>query len=162
MADDIKNALRMMPYGFYAVSTIAGEDANVMVLNWASQVSYEPRLMAIGLAKNAHSYTLVQRGRVFVINIFNKADADLIKPFTKGRAKNPDKMKEVDYTSGPETGCPILEGAAAYLECKVIDILDVGGDHDIVVAEVINGGVYRPGEAGETLSLPDLGWSYAG
>ncbi len=162
MADDIKNALRMMPYGFYAVSTIADEDANVMVLNWASQVSYEPRLMAIGLAKNAYSYALVQQGRVFAINIFNKADADLIKPFTKGRAKNPDKMKDVVYAPGPETGCPILEGAAAYLECKVIDILHVGGDHDIVVAEVVNGGVYKPGEAGETLSLPDLGWSYAG
>ncbi len=162
MSEDIKNALRMMPYGFYAVSTVAGDDVNVMVLNWASQVSFEPRLVALGLAKNAYSHGLVQEGRVFALNIFNKADADLIKPFTKGRAKNPDKMVAVAYTPGPETGCPILEGVAAYLECKVLDILDVGGDHDIVVGEVIGAGINKPGEAGDMLSLPDLGWSYAG
>lgn len=162
MSEEIKNALRMMPYGFYAVSTVAGDDANVMVLNWASQVSFEPRLVALGLAKNAYSHGLVQQGKVFAVNLLNKADADLIKPFTKGRAKNPDKMKNVPYTPGPETGCPILEGAAAYFECRVVNILDVGGDHDIVVGEVIGAGVNNPGEAGDTLSLPDLGWSYAG
>jgi flavin reductase (DIM6/NTAB) family NADH-FMN oxidoreductase RutF len=162
MSDQIKNALKMMPYGFYAVSTCKGEDVNVMVLNWATQVSFEPRLLALGMAKNAYSRGLVEEGRVFAVNIFNKADEELIKPFTKGRAKNPQKMEGVSFTPGAETGCPILDGVAAYLECKVVDIVDVGGDHDIVVGEVIGGGVTKPGDPGDTLSLTDLGWSYAG
>ncbi len=162
MTDEIKNALRMMPYGFYAVSTKTNHDANVMVLNWATQVSFEPRMLALGLAKNAHSHSLVEEGKVFALNIFNKNDADLIKPFTKGRNKNPEKMKDVKFASGPETGCPILEGAAAYVECRVVKIVDTGGDHDIVVGEVIAAGVNKPGDASDTLSLPDLGWSYAG
>ena len=152
----------MMPYGFYAVSTSTGDDANVMVLNWATQVSFEPRLLALGVAKNAYSHSLIQQGKVFALNIFNKEDADLIKPFTKGRGKNPDKMKDARISSSPETGCPVLEGAAAYLECRLVNILDFGGDHDIVIGEVIGAGVNKAGEAGDTLSLTDLGWSYAG
>ena len=57
---------------------------------------------------------------------------------------------------------PYLKQAAAYLECQLVDIIDIGGDHDIVVGEVIGAGVIKPGETSDTLTLPDIGWSYAG
>ena len=56
MSDDkIKDALRMMPYGFYAFTTKHGDDVNAMVVNWVSQVSYTPRLIAVGLQKTSYS-----------------------------------------------------------------------------------------------------------
>ena len=49
MSDDkIKDALKMMPYGFYSFTTKSGDDVNAMVANWVSQMSYEPRLLAVG------------------------------------------------------------------------------------------------------------------
>jgi flavin reductase (DIM6/NTAB) family NADH-FMN oxidoreductase RutF len=66
------------------------------------------------------------------------------------------------FSEGPITGCPILEGAAAYLECKVSTIHDVGGDHNIIVGEVVGAGSIKPGDAKDALTLPDLGWSYGG
>jgi flavin reductase (DIM6/NTAB) family NADH-FMN oxidoreductase RutF len=83
-------------------------------------------------------------------------------PFTKSRYKEPDKMENVNYTEGPEPGCPILEAAAAYLECRGAGKLDVAGDHDLVVGEVVDGGVRKPGQAADSLTLVDLGWSYTG
>jgi flavin reductase (DIM6/NTAB) family NADH-FMN oxidoreductase RutF len=163
MSDDlIKKALRMMPYGFYAITSRSGDDVNAMVANWLTQVSFEPRLLALGLQKTCTTHGLVEKGGVFAVNIFRKEDAGAVKPFTKGRAKNPDKMVAASYELAPETGCPVLEGSSAYLECKVAKIVDAGGDHDIVVGEVVGAGVSAPGEAGEMLTLPDLGWSYAG
>ncbi len=163
MSDDlVKDALRMIPYGFYAISSHSGEDSNIMVANWLTQASFSPRQIALGLQKTSYSHGLIESGGVFVVNIFNKADGDAIKPFTKGRSKNPDKMTNVQYTAAPLTGCPIVEGAAAYLECKVVAKLDTGGDHEIVIGEVIGAGVNKPGEAKDTLTLVDFGWSYAG
>jgi flavin reductase (DIM6/NTAB) family NADH-FMN oxidoreductase RutF len=133
-----------------------------MVANWLTQVSYEPRQLAIGVQKNSYSHALIERGGVFVVNIFLQSDADAIKPFTKGRAKNPQKMEGATYTPALLTGCPVLAGAAAYLECRVVAIHDNGGDHSLVVGEVIGAEILKPGEAGDTLSLPALGWSYAG
>ena len=160
--DQIKDALRMMPYGFYAIGSRSDNDTNIMVANWVMQTSFEPRQVTLGLAKSAHTHQVIAAGRVFSVNIFHQADADLIKGFTKSREKNPDKVADAHYTPGPQTGCPIIEGVAAYLECRVVNMFDSGGDHDLVVGEVVGAGVNKAGEASETLTLPDLGWSYAG
>lgn len=160
--DAISDALRMMPYGFYSITSCHKDDKNAMVANWVTQVSYEPRLLVFGLQKTSYSHGLIEKSKVFVVNVFKQENADTVKKLTKGRAKNPDKMEQVNFRLAPETKCPVLERAAAYLECKVTDIIDVGGDHDIVVGEVIGAGVEQPGEPDEMLTLPKLGWSYAG
>ena len=41
-------------------------------------------------------------------------------------------------------------------------IVDVGGDHDIVVGEAINAAIIKEGAPPDVLSLTELGWSYAG
>lgn len=160
--DAVKDALRMMPYGFYSITSRAGDEVNAMVANWVVQCSFEPRLITLALARDAYSHGLITKGRAFAVNIFNKADAELVKPLSKGRGKKPDKMKDVRYTPAPVTGCPILEGVAAYVECKVIHVFETGGDHDLVVGEVVGAKVFKPGEAAQSLTLPDIGWSYAG
>ena len=160
--DPIKDVLKMMPYGFYAIGSRAGEDVNLMVANWITQISYEPRLIAFGLQKTARSHALISRGRVFTINLFRSEDQERIQPYTKSTAKNPEKMAGAIYTTAPVTGCPVPDGAAAFLECRVKNIIDTGGDHDLVIAEPAGGEVIKTSEAGEVLSLPDLGWSYAG
>ena len=163
MSDDkIKDALRMMPYGFYAFTTKNGDDLNAMVVNWVSQVSFTPRLIAVGLSKTAYSHDVVKEGQVFGLNLFLTEDKEAIMGVTKGRGKNPDKMKEAVYTTAPETGVPVLDGAAAYIECKVTQIIDIGGDHDIVVGEAIHADVAKEGEPADVLSLVAIGWSYAG
>ena len=163
MSDDtIKDALKMMPYGFYAFTTKNGDDVNAMVVNWVSQMSYAPRLLAVGIQKSCYSHGLVSAGQVFGLNIFLQADSDAIMSVTSGRAKKPEKMDNASFSAAPQTGVPVLGGAAAYIECKVTQIVDVGGDHDIVVGEAINAEVMKAAAPPEVLSLTELGWSYAG
>jgi flavin reductase (DIM6/NTAB) family NADH-FMN oxidoreductase RutF len=163
MSDNkIKDALRMMPYGFYAFTTKDGDDVNAMVVNWVSQMSYAPRLLAVGIQKSCYSRGLLAVGGSFGLNLFLQADSESIMGITSGRAKKPEKMAEAQYTAAPETGVPLLAGAAAYIECKVTQIVDVGGDHDIVVGEAINADVMKEGAPPDVLSLTQLGWSYAG
>lgn len=160
--DPIKEALNRIPYGFYAITSRHGDDINAMVANWVMQASFSPRLVAVGLQKKAYSHGLISAGGVFAINIFNAGDQEAMMSFTKGRSKNPEKMNEASYTPAPQTGCPVLEGTAAYLECKVVKMVDVGGDHDILVGEVIGAASLKEGEVTDTLTLPHVGWSYAG
>jgi flavin reductase (DIM6/NTAB) family NADH-FMN oxidoreductase RutF len=133
-----------------------------MVANWFTQVSFTPRLVALGLQKTSYSHGLVEKGLVFAVNIFRKEDERIIKHFTKSRERNPDKVNSASFTLSPTIGCPMIEGAAAVLEMRVDRIVDIGGDHDIVVGEVVNAEIFKPGDCAETLTLVDLGWSYAG
>ena len=163
MSDDsIRDALKMMPYGFYAFTTKNGDDVNAMVVNWVSQMSYAPRLIAVGIQKTCYSRGVVEAGRVFGLNLFLQADSDAIMPVTSGRAKKPEKMDDADYSPAPETGVPVLAGAAAVIECRVSQIIDVGGDHDIVVGEAVSAKIMKEGAPPDVLSLTELGWSYAG
>lgn len=163
MSDDkIKDVLRMMPYGFYALTSKHGDEVNAMVVNWVTQASFEPRLVVVGLQKTSRSYQLVTGGQAFALNLFHKENAEAIKPYTKSTAKNPDKMKNAHYTPAPVTGCPILEGASAYLECRVKQVVDIGGDHDLIIGEPLGAGVYQAHEVADSLSLVIMGWSYAG
>ncbi len=163
MSDDkIKDALKMMPYGFYAFTSKNGDDVNAMVVNWVSQMSYEPRLLAVGIQKHCYSHGLVEAGQAFGLNLFLQSDKDAIMGVTSGRAKKPEKMNEAQFSAAPRTGVPVLADAAAYIECKVTRIVDVGGDHNIVVGEAINADVMKAADPPDLLSLTQLGWSYAG
>ena len=71
-------------------------------------------------------------------------------------------MEQASFTLSPNVHCPVIEGAAAYLEVRVNEIFDIGGDHDLVVGEVVGAGIEKPGDCSDTLSLPHIGWSYAG
>lgn len=159
---EISNALNKIPYGFYALTSRNGEDRNVMVLNWFSQVSFEPQHIVIGLQNSSYTFGLIDKSKKFIVNIYLKEDAEKIKAFTKSREKNPDKFKDVDYSDGPITGVPVLTNAAAYLECEVLEQVDTGSGHSAIVAKVVGGGVFKEGKAEDTLSLLDLGWSYSG
>jgi flavin reductase (DIM6/NTAB) family NADH-FMN oxidoreductase RutF len=159
---EASNALKLIPYGFYAVTSRDSEDRNVMVLNWLSQVSFEPQHIVIGLQNTSYTMGLVKKSKVFGVNLFRTEDADVIKAFTKSREKNPDKFKSANYSDGPVTGVPLLKEAAATLECEVVEIYDTGAGHSAVIAKVVGGDVRQEGEAADTLSLPDLGWSYSG
>lgn len=156
------DALKLIPYGFYALTTRDGDDRNAMVLNWFTQVSFEPQHVVVGLQNTAYSMKLIQNSKKFMINIFHRDDADAIKSFTKSREKNPDKFKDARYSDGPVTGVPVLDEAAAYLELEVVEIFDTGAGHSAVIAKVVGGDVRKEFKADETLSLPQLGWSYAG
>jgi len=158
----ISDALNMIPYGFYAVTSRAGQDRNVMVLNWLTQVSFEPQHIVIGLQNTSSTMGLIKESNKFAVNLFHKEDADVIKNFTKSREKNPQKFEKANYTDGPATGVPVLDEAAAYMECEVVEIMDTGAGHSAVVAKVVGAGVNKEIETTDILTLPDLGWSYAG
>jgi flavin reductase (DIM6/NTAB) family NADH-FMN oxidoreductase RutF len=160
--DTIQAALKRMPYGFYAITSTASGESNAMVANWVMQSSFSPRMLTLALKKGSYTQGLIETGRVFTVNLFLESDFEALRPYTKGRAKNPDKMAQAVFTPAPVTGCLVLQGAAAFLECEVAAIHDDGGDHILVVGLVVGGDVLKEGEVGDTLTLPKIGWSYAG
>lgn len=163
MSDEfISQALKMIPYGFYVVTTRAGDDRNAMVLNWFTQVSFEPQHIVLGLQRSSYSHGLLEKSKVFGLNIFGKDGEETIKLFSKSRAKNPEKFASANFSDGPETGVPVLDEAAAFLECEVLDFVDTGSGHDVVIAKVVGAGVRKAGKPEDTFTLQDIGWSYAG
>jgi len=158
----ISDGLNMIPYGFYAVTSQNGDDKNVMVLNWFSQVSFEPQHVAIGLQQKAHSHELIMHSKKFAVNIFHQDDEEVVKQFSKSREKNPDKFADANWKPGTVTGVPVIDEAAAVLECEVVHVYDTGSGHSVVIGKVVGGEVRKEMEPEDTLTVGHVGWSYSG
>lgn len=156
-----RRVLWTMPYGLYVVGSRAGERRNGMTLNWATQLSFDPKLVGIGVEEGAFTHELIVEGGVFSLNILDREDRAIVRKFTKPvevdlEAKT---LNEFPYHDGV-TGAPILEQAVAYVDCEVRQQVDTGG-HTLFIGEVVDSG-FQKDEDTPVLRMEDTRMSYGG
>ncbi len=110
--------------------TEAGEPVGVTVNAFAS-VSLEPPLILICLAKTTGCLSAFSRGRRFVVNVLGENQERLSREFAGPREH---RFKDRDHATW-DSGCPVLPGCLANLECTREDV-HTAGDHIIVLGRV--------------------------
>ena len=157
--DAKKTALRMIPYGIYVMTA---EDANGNVaaatVNWVTQTSFDPPLVAIGVKPDSGIYSLIKSTGCFALNMLGKGQQGPAFAFFKPAEKDGDTISGEAYHAG-ENGSPIIGSAPASVECSIAEILEKG-DHHVVIGEVTAANVAkqpdgRPDEA--ILEMKELG-----
>jgi flavin reductase (DIM6/NTAB) family NADH-FMN oxidoreductase RutF len=98
-------------------------------------VSLEPRLCLVSVDLRSESVGAIRESGGFVVNILASDQEEISRRFA---SKIPDKFEGVSYRDGVTTKAPILDGALAWIECKVHETYP-GGDHLIVVGEIQDG-----------------------
>ena len=158
MEDEAKGiALNQLGYGLYVIGSRAGVEHNGMTANWVTQISFDPPLVAIAIQNDSKTKELIQRGKVFSINIIAAGEKALLTRFIKHQRRVGNKLGEDEIEDG-ETGAPILKAALSFVECRVVS-QTTQGDHTLFIGEVVNAGVHREGNP---IHLEDTGWSYGG
>jgi flavin reductase (DIM6/NTAB) family NADH-FMN oxidoreductase RutF len=157
-ADAKKIALRTIPYGLYVLTTKAADGISAATVNWVTQASFAPPLVAVGVKADSHGRKHLHEGATFALCILGKNQKDVAYTFFKPTVVEDGKMSGQPYHDG-STGAPILDSAIASIECKVLNIVEAG-DHHVIVAEVIDANVPvpitgRPDAA--ILEMKDLG-----
>ena len=171
-AAQVINVMDQMPYGLYIVGSAADGEVNGMMADWVMQVSFEPRLVAVSFENDAHTLENVRTSGGFTVNLLSqdKASMELASKFAepyygakvKGRAgaaatEIHHKLAGVQHTRAAN-GCPVLQDAMAWLECKAEEFVPAG-DHTIVIGAVLDGQLVRDAEP---LTSAYTGWNYSG
>ncbi|MER5310939.1 flavin reductase family protein [Streptomyces sp. NPDC002773] len=100
-------------------------------------VSRRPPLISVCLKRPSSFLSLVRSGGEFGVNVLVHEQAVLARRFaTPGRAPGATQFEGVPYAAGDASGAPLLDGSAAWLECRVDRVL-AAGDHDLVLARVL-------------------------
>ncbi len=156
-----RRVLWSMPSGLYVVGSRDGDRRNAMTLNWASQVSSEPKLVAVSIEKEAFTCELIAAGGTFSLCLIDRDDRAIVRKFTK--------PVEVDVAARTlngfgfhdgSTGVPVLDQAAAWFECLVRQSVDLGS-HTLFVGEVVDAGFQKPEET-PVLRMEDTRMNYGG
>jgi flavin reductase (DIM6/NTAB) family NADH-FMN oxidoreductase RutF len=158
-ADAKKVALRMIPYGLFVLTTDDGKGTLTgATVNWVTQASFGPPLVAVGVKADSHGRHALSIGSHFALNMLGKDQKDVAYTFFKPTVVEGNKMSGQPFHKG-STGAPILDSAIAAVELRVNTIVE-GGDHHVVIAEVVDAHVMKP-PAGRPdaaiLEMTDLG-----
>jgi flavin reductase (DIM6/NTAB) family NADH-FMN oxidoreductase RutF len=97
-----------------------------------SSLSLDPPLCLVCIDKRAGSHDVLANSRKFAVNVLTSEQQDLSNRFA---SRSDDKYQGVAHRAGETTGCPLLDGSLATMECSVVDVL-AGGDHSIFVGEL--------------------------
>ena len=156
--DAKKRVLRSFAYGLYALGVRRGDGAHAMTANWVMQTSFEPPMVAVAIELESASLRHVRERGAFAVSVLPTGARQLAGKLGRSSANVPDKLQGVAHHPSPVTGSPVLDEATGWLDCRVVAELP-SGDHVLVLAEVVEAGV---GAEGETLTLKEAGFRYAG
>lgn len=157
--NDKKVALRAINYGLYVLTSIDGEELAAAGVNWVTQASFEPPLVAVGVKADNDSHAVIERSGVFALNVLAEDQLDIGKAFFRSATLEGDKINGHAFEPGPETGAPLLVELPYWFEARVTDTVK-RGDHTVFVAEVVNAGVRD--EKATPMLLRSTGMNYGG
>ncbi len=130
------------------VMTAVDADGEVtgMTANAVASVSLDPLLVLVCVERTTDMAKRVRSGRRFALSMLPARLRKLSDHFA-----NPDRSRGWEGFTGIDvrtaaTGVPILSESLGWLDCRVHEV-HPGGDHWIVVGEVLAAGLGEPGAA---------------
>jgi flavin reductase (DIM6/NTAB) family NADH-FMN oxidoreductase RutF len=141
----LNHACRLINHGpTVLVSARDGERRNLMAAAWSMPVEFAPPRVAVVVDKSTHTRELILASGAFALSIPCRALADLTTTVgqTTGRdiAAPDDKFKRYRIGSfdGSVLGLPLVEGCAAWMECRRLPELHTEQAYDTFFGEVVS------------------------
>jgi len=131
-ASSFRRALGQFAAGVTLVATrdADGRPRGLTVTSFCS-VSLHPPLVLVCIDKRADAHPVIAASGTFGVSVLSEAQERLSRHFA---ARGERRFSGVELLAG-KSGVPLLPGALAHLECRVV-ATHPGGDHSIFVARV--------------------------
>ena len=137
----LRDLMARFATGVAVVSARHGPLLAGMTANAIASISIDPPLMMASIARRAETHGAIIGSHAFAISIL----ADDQQPLAECFARPTTAEKLTGFCGASweeaETGSPVLEGALAFFDCRLIVRHD-GGDHTIFIGEIVAAG-YR-------------------
>jgi flavin reductase (DIM6/NTAB) family NADH-FMN oxidoreductase RutF len=136
--------------GIVVVSTVADGVGHAMTVTAFTSVSLDPLRVLFCAEKVARFHDAVMQSGCWGVSVLGE-DSEKIARWlaTRGRPLE-GQLDAFRHHAGPVTGAPLLDEALSTLECRTTAVHD-GGDHSIVVGEVLAVAGPPPGGNGPLL-----------
>jgi flavin reductase (DIM6/NTAB) family NADH-FMN oxidoreductase RutF len=142
----LEKAYRLMNHGpTVLVSAAHGGQRNIMAAAWAMPLDFAPPKVAVVLDKSTWTRVLLEGAGSFALQVPTRAQLDLTEALgsSSGReiaeTSGHDKFAAygLETFAGTATDAPLLEGCAAWLECRLLPEPHIQERYDLFLGEVI-------------------------
>jgi 3-hydroxy-9,10-secoandrosta-1,3,5(10)-triene-9,17-dione monooxygenase reductase component len=119
--------------GVAVVTAISeGEPAGLTVQSFCS-LSLDPPLILLCPGLSSTSWPRIEAAGQLCVNLLAEGQEEIARQFARSGT---DKYAGLDWTPSADTGSPTLDGALAWIDCR-IEATYPGGDHVIAVCRVL-------------------------
>ena len=128
----------LYPIPAVMVSCGTMEQSNIITIAWTGIINTDPAMVYISIRPTRFSYEIITESKEFVINLTDENLVYATDWCGVKSGKNVDKFKEMKLTKerAQFVKCPIIKEAPASIECKVLEIKELGS-HNMIIAEVL-------------------------
>lgn len=123
--------------GVAIVTSRAGDQIHGMTCNAFCSVSISPMSILVSLAKKTRTEKMIREGRVFAVNVLSDTQTWLSDRFAGRHADHEQNRFEGVEWAVATTGAPILENSQAYLDCRLMKIIDCD-THNLFLGTVVS------------------------
>ena len=124
-----------VPAGIVVISARTANGYRGLTASSLVSISADPPMVLVGLEHEAATRAAVSESKAFNVSVLTRSQEFIADRFA-GRAPAMDPGWEgVPHRVGTN-GIPLVEGCAAWLECRLVGIRPAG-DHDICLGEVM-------------------------
>ncbi|MGH2843389.1 MAG: flavin reductase family protein [Solirubrobacteraceae bacterium] len=137
--ENFRQVLSRLPTGVVVVTGGQEPQPYGLVCGSFMSVSLEPPLVAVAPAKTSTSWPAIRAAGNFCANVLAADQEHLARRFA---VPGGDKFTGVAWRPAPATGAPLLDGVAAWIDCRIYKEIEAG-DHWLVLGEVLELSVQR-------------------
>ena len=133
--EQVRSAMASFAAGVTVVTTLEADGSPQGLTATAfSSVSMQPPLCLVCLDHRSRTFTALTEKKRFAVSMLKHSQEPVSNQFA---AAEGDKFADVPWTPGQVTGCPLIDGALASVECEV-ESVHRAGDHDIFVGRIVS------------------------
>lgn len=131
-----RSVMGTFPTGVAVVTARRGDGSPAgLTVNSLTSVSLDPLLLLVCIDHASASHEAILESGAFAVNLLDEESSHISDSFAGGERE--DRFRGLSWRE-EETGSPVLDGALAWMDCRVHQTV-VAGDHTIVVARVVSG-----------------------
>lgn len=141
-----RKLLKYKNYEIHSITTATPDGRqNANIAMWLTQTAMGGKMLCVALDKTDYTLELVKESGLLNVNLLAESQTKLIAKLGRKSGRDTDKFRNLAYALD-ERACPYLTDAVGYVQCKVTDYAD-GGDHAIVICEVLKQIVLHPDQS---------------
>ena len=142
--DTYRGLIGRFATGVTVVTTNVGGRLHGMTANAVCSLSLEPLQVLVCVDRESNCYVQMLEAGAFGVSVLAADQEDISDRFARTTKPTEGSLLGVHYRLG-SLGEPLIENALVHLECRVAERLD-GGDHIIVIGDVVAGRQVRDAE----------------
>jgi flavin reductase (DIM6/NTAB) family NADH-FMN oxidoreductase RutF len=130
-----RSVMRRLAGGVVVITAGRGDDIAGMTVTSLTSLSASPPRLFVSINRQASSFLLIERHRIFGVNILSSDQQALADRFSNGRLKGRQRFEGAAWTTGA-SGVPLLTEALATVECQAEEIME-RHSHAIIVGRLL-------------------------